>query len=127
HPSLREDVAQRASGGLVALSRAGRRRIDDLVEEEVALVERVVRSRELDGTTPVLLEERRRVLLADHASRPAHRHTPWFNRRISGLAGMPSRRPRRPFPSIRRTCPGTPRCCRVPDDGVPAVRLKRQT
>jgi len=37
---LREDVADRAGERLVALARAGGRRIDDIVEQELAVIER---------------------------------------------------------------------------------------
>ena len=43
HPALREDIPHGAGEGLKALARAGRRQIDDVVEEEMPLVERIVR------------------------------------------------------------------------------------
>ena len=39
----------------------GRRRIDDVVEDEVPLVKRVAGPRELDRTASVLLEEMRKI------------------------------------------------------------------
>ena len=57
HPPLREDVAHGAREGLEALARAGRRRIDDVVEEEMAVVEPVVGRHEREWPAAVLLEE----------------------------------------------------------------------
>ena len=56
-PPLREDVPHGAGDGLVALPRAHRRGIDDVVEHEMPLVERIARPGELDRAAPVLLEE----------------------------------------------------------------------
>ena len=56
HPALREDVAHRAGKRLETLARAGGRRIDDVVEDQVPLVERVVRPGELDRAAAVLRE-----------------------------------------------------------------------
>ena len=39
HPALREDVAHGAGDGLEPLAGAGRRRIDDVVEDEMAFIE----------------------------------------------------------------------------------------
>ena len=56
HPSLREDIAHGTGEGLKPLARAGSRQIDDVVEDQVPLVERVVRPREWNRAAPVLLE-----------------------------------------------------------------------
>ena len=58
HPALRQDVADRASKGLVALARAGGRRIGHVVEEQVPLVEGVRAARELHRATSVLPTQR---------------------------------------------------------------------
>src|SRR5262249_39016808 len=52
-PSMGEDGPDRAGEGLVALTRAADRRIDDVVEEQVPLVERTGATRELDRTGSV--------------------------------------------------------------------------
>ena len=54
-PSLRKDVPHGAGEGLETLARAGSRQVDDVVEDQVPFVERVVRPRELNRATPVLL------------------------------------------------------------------------
>ena len=56
-PPLREDIPERASGGLVALRGPSSRRIHDVVEQEVTLVKRVARAGEPDRTAPVPLEQ----------------------------------------------------------------------
>jgi hypothetical protein len=55
HPALREDVAHGAGDGLEAIAWAGSARSDDVVEEQVPLVERFVRPRELHGAAAVSL------------------------------------------------------------------------
>jgi hypothetical protein len=59
NPSLREDVSHRAGEGLEPLPCIGGRQPDDVVEDEMAFVEPVVRPRERDGTAAVLLEKLR--------------------------------------------------------------------
>src|SRR5439155_27368703 len=54
---LRQDIPHGVSDGLVALPRAYRSRIDDVVEHEVAFVERIARPGELHRAAPILLEE----------------------------------------------------------------------
>src|SRR5213592_378094 len=56
-PALGEDVAHRAGDRLEALAGAGRREGDHVVEEQMPLVEAVVRPRELNRATPVLFEK----------------------------------------------------------------------
>ena len=62
HPALREDVPHGAGEGLETLARAGGGQVDDVVEDEVPLVERVVRPRELDRAAAVLLAEFRQAV-----------------------------------------------------------------
>ena len=57
HPALREDVPHGARDGLEALPRTERRGVDDVVEQQMPLVERIVRAGELDRAAAVLLEE----------------------------------------------------------------------
>ena len=58
-PALREDIPHRASEGLKTLTRAGIGQFDDVVEEEMPLVERVVRAYEFDWAAAILPEELR--------------------------------------------------------------------
>ncbi len=60
HPSLRKNIAHGAGDGLKTLARADRRHFHDVVKDEVPLIERIVRSRELNRPAAVLLEELRR-------------------------------------------------------------------
>ena len=62
HPSLGQDVAHRARERLEALARSGGRGIEDAVEDEMALVERIGAARELDGAAAVLLEKVSRMI-----------------------------------------------------------------
>ncbi len=62
HPPPREDVAHRAGNGLELFPRAGRLRLDGMVEDEMPLVERAVRPRELGGAGAVLPKEFRRAV-----------------------------------------------------------------
>ncbi len=61
HPSLRKNIAHRAGDRLKTLSRSDRRHFHNVVKEEVPLVERVVRSGELNRPAAILLEELRSV------------------------------------------------------------------
>ena len=66
HPALREDVPDGAGKGLEAFSRAHGGQFDDVVEDQVPLVKRVVRPRELaPGRTRIarLVSPNRRVPL----------------------------------------------------------------
>ena len=54
-PALREDVPDGAGKCLEAFSRAHGGQFDDVIEEQVPLVKRLIRSRELHRTAPVLL------------------------------------------------------------------------
>ena len=56
HPALREDVPHGAGKGLEAFSRARGGQFDDVIEEQVPLVKRLIRARELHRTAPVLLD-----------------------------------------------------------------------
>ena len=58
-PSLRKDIAHGASNRLKTLSSADRRYFHDVVKDEVPLVERIVRSGELNRPAAVLLDELR--------------------------------------------------------------------
>ena len=60
-PALREDVPHGAGDGLVALARPDRRRVDDVVEHQMPLVERIAGPGELDRAAAVLLEQLRRI------------------------------------------------------------------
>ncbi len=60
-PALREDISHGAGDRLEAFPWTGRRRIDDVVEDEVPLVKRVAGPRELDRAASVLLEEMRKI------------------------------------------------------------------
>ena len=60
-PSLGEDVADGPRDGLVALAKARVLEGDDVVEREMALVERVVTAREWNRTARVPRDERRAV------------------------------------------------------------------
>src|SRR5262249_33283159 len=62
YPALREDVPHRVGECLETFMGAGSGRLDDVVEKQVPLVEGVVRSRELNRTTPVLLAELRQTV-----------------------------------------------------------------
>ena len=55
-PALREDVPDGAGNGLEAFSRARGGQFDDVIEEQVPLVKRLIRARELHRTAPVLLD-----------------------------------------------------------------------
>src|SRR5271170_4938948 len=56
-PTLRENVPYGAGDRFIVLARARLRRIDDIVEHQVPLIERVVRAGELDWSAAVLFEE----------------------------------------------------------------------
>ena len=62
HPALREDVAHGARERLEALARAGGSRADDVVEQQVAFIECLVRSGKLDGAAAVLSAELRQAV-----------------------------------------------------------------
>ena len=53
-PALREDVADRAGNSLITLPRADRCENDHIVRTKMPLVNRVIRSSELNRTTSVL-------------------------------------------------------------------------
>ena len=55
-PALREDVPDGAGNCLEAFSRARGGQFDDVIEEQVPLVKRLIRARELHRTAPVLLD-----------------------------------------------------------------------
>ncbi len=79
-PAVREDVADRAGGGLETLPRVGQLRLDDVVELQVPFIERVRRSGEAHRAEAVLLQKLvRRVNLA---------------RLVDSLRCFPSLRPR---------------------------------
>ena len=59
HPALRKNIAHGAGDGLKTLARADRRCFHDVVKDEVALIERIVRSGKLNRPAAVLLEELR--------------------------------------------------------------------
>ena len=89
-PPLREDVPHGAGDGLVALARTHRRGIDDVVEHEMPLVERIARPRELDRAAPVLLEKLLLSLACPVSERVprlsccSYRHPP----RVTGVASV---------------------------------------
>src|SRR5256885_16983038 len=72
-PSLREDVTHGARERLVALTRTGGGRIDNVVEEQVPLIERVSSTREFHPATSVLPEQRRRPVRCCFCSRSRRR------------------------------------------------------
>ena len=59
--ALREDISHGAGEGLEAFLWTSSRWIDDVVEGEVPLVERVFGPRELDWPASVLLQEMRKI------------------------------------------------------------------
>ena len=54
HPPLRQHVTHRPRDGLEAIAGAGGLRVDHVVEEQVPVIQTVVRSRELDRAASVL-------------------------------------------------------------------------
>jgi hypothetical protein len=60
HPSLREHIAHRAGEGLEPLAAASGVQGHDVVEQQVPVVQPVIRLGELNGPAPVLLKQRRR-------------------------------------------------------------------
>src|SRR5262245_37676106 len=58
-PALREDVPDGVGESLETLPCAGGRQLDNVIEEEMPLVERVVGARELNRPAAVLLQELR--------------------------------------------------------------------
>ena len=56
HPACREDIPDGACEGLKTLARTRSLQIDSIVEDQMAFVERVVRSRKLDRARRVLLD-----------------------------------------------------------------------
>jgi hypothetical protein len=60
NPALRQHVPDRSRGSLEAFADAGRERIDNVVEQQMPLVERIVMTRKTDRTAPVLLKKVRR-------------------------------------------------------------------
>ena len=71
-PALRQDVAHRTRNRLEALARSGLRRVDDVVEHQVPLVERVVAPGEPDRAAAVLLEQLRCPSVRAVYRRPCH-------------------------------------------------------
>ena len=59
HPALREDIPHGAGGASKRSPAVPPRRVDDVVEQQMAFVERVGGARELDRAAAVLLEELR--------------------------------------------------------------------
>ena len=57
HPSLRQNIAHGAGDSLKALAWAGGHQFDDVVEDEMPFIERVIRSRERNRPAAVLLDE----------------------------------------------------------------------
>ena len=57
HPALRQDIAHGASDSLKALAWAGGHQFDDVVENEMPFIERVIGSREPNRPAAVLLDE----------------------------------------------------------------------
>ena len=62
HPSLRQDIAHGAGNSLKALPWAGGYQFDDVVENEMPFIKRVIRSRERNRPTAVLLKQLRHVI-----------------------------------------------------------------
>ena len=62
HPALRENVPHGVSKGFKSFAWAGGRQFDDPVEDQVALVKRVVRPHELHRTTAILLADLRQTV-----------------------------------------------------------------
>jgi len=56
-PAFRKDVSYRSGGGFIAFSRIRRPRLDDIVELQVPLVQRVRRPGEARRADAVLLQE----------------------------------------------------------------------
>src|SRR5207247_9750589 len=54
-PTLRHDVPDRPGRRLEAVRHIGRLRIQDAVEDQMALVEGILGTRELEGSTPTVL------------------------------------------------------------------------
>ena len=59
HPALRQDIPHGVRHRLKTLTGAGHRQLDDVVEDEMAFIERIVRAREPNRATAVLAEELR--------------------------------------------------------------------
>ena len=62
HPSLRQNIAHGTGDSLKALAWAGGHQFDDVVENEMPFIERVIRSRERNRPAAVLLDELHHVI-----------------------------------------------------------------
>ena len=62
HPALRENIAHGAGEGLKTLARAGIHQFNDIVEDEMAFIECIVRPRDWNRPAVVLPHELRRII-----------------------------------------------------------------
>ena len=61
HPALRKNISHGAGNRLETLPGMGRRRIDNVVKDQVPLVERIAGPRELDRAASVLAEKTQKL------------------------------------------------------------------
>jgi len=68
HPTLRQDIPDRASHGPIALMRPGTRRSDSIVKQQVAFVKTVIRARKSNRAAAILFKKYRLGFQARYAA-----------------------------------------------------------